>query len=108
MRKAADILASKPAMQIRYLDALQNMAKSPGTRVIFMPSAQEVEKMAGSNIGDVYTDKGKGKLQDLEEDTDWAGSEHERVASPQRNIPVGINNNRHIADTVALQEAMHH
>lgn len=107
MRKAADILASKPAMQIRYLDALQNMAKSPGTRVIFMPSAQEVEKMAGSNIGDVYVDKGKGKLQDLEEDTDWAGSDHERVASPQRNIPVGINNNRHVADTVALQEAMH-
>lgn len=85
MRKAADILASKPAMQIRYLDALQNMAKSPGTRVIFMPSAQEVEKMAGSNIGDVYVDKGKGKLQDLEEDTDWAGSDHERVASPTKH-----------------------
>ncbi|ODV62598.1 slipin family protein ASCRUDRAFT_74949 [Ascoidea rubescens DSM 1968] len=39
MRKAADILASKPAMQIRYLDAMQNMAKSANSKVIFMPGA---------------------------------------------------------------------
>ena len=39
---------------------------------------------------------GKGKPLDLEEDKDWVGT-------PQS---IGINNNRHISETVALQEAM--
>jgi erythrocyte band 7 integral membrane protein len=39
MRQAADILASKAAMQIRYLEAMQQMAKSSNSKVIFMPSA---------------------------------------------------------------------
>jgi hypothetical protein len=39
MRQAADILASKAAMQIRYLEAMQAMAKSSNSKVIFMPSA---------------------------------------------------------------------
>jgi regulator of protease activity HflC (stomatin/prohibitin superfamily) len=55
MRQAADILASKPAMQIRYLDAMQNMAKSAGSKVIFMPSSGEVDRaasdVAGESIG---------------------------------------------------------
>ncbi len=42
MRKAADILASKPAMQIRYLDAMQEHEVS-GIKGHFMPSAQEIE-----------------------------------------------------------------
>lgn len=37
MRKAADILASDAAMQIRYLDTLTSLAKSNNTKVIFMP-----------------------------------------------------------------------
>ncbi|KAG8800579.1 hypothetical protein FRC17_006840, partial [Serendipita sp. 399] len=37
MRQAADILASKPAMQIRQLEALQSMAKSANSKVIFVP-----------------------------------------------------------------------
>ena len=37
MRQAADILSSAPAMQIRYLEAMQAMAKSSGSKVIFMP-----------------------------------------------------------------------
>jgi len=95
MRKAADILASKPAMQIRYLDALQNMAKAPGTRVIFMPSSQEVERLATSNVGDIPKGpSGKDKPFDLDEDNDWAGHD------------VGISNEKHIRDTVALQEAL--
>lgn len=95
MRKAADILASKPAMQIRYLDALQNMAKSSGSRVIFMPSAQEVEKMAGANIG---YDTGKARASNLEEDQEWADTVS----------PTGTGNTHHqqIVNTVALQEAM--
>ncbi|PWN18557.1 hypothetical protein BCV69DRAFT_288353 [Microstroma glucosiphilum] len=37
MRQAADILASPAAMAIRELDALQVMAKSAGTKVLFVP-----------------------------------------------------------------------
>ncbi|KAJ9105632.1 hypothetical protein QFC20_004312 [Naganishia adeliensis] len=37
MRQAADILASPAAMQIRQLDALQNMAKNAGSKVVFVP-----------------------------------------------------------------------
>jgi len=50
MRQAADILASKPAMQIRYLDAMQNMAKSANSKVIFMPSSGELDKAASLNL----------------------------------------------------------
>lgn len=39
MRQAADILSSAPAMQIRYLEAMQAMAKSANSKVIFMPGA---------------------------------------------------------------------
>lgn len=45
MRKASDILSSPAALQIRYLDALQAMSRNPGTRVIFMPSADSIEKI---------------------------------------------------------------
>lgn len=91
MRKAADILASKPAMQIRYLDAMQNMAKSSGSRVIFMPSAQEIEKMASSNI----TEK------------PVKADEEELDAEPLSAHGTGSGlNNKAIKDTVALQEAM--
>jgi len=37
MRQAADILASPAAMQIRQLEALQAMAKSGSSKVIFVP-----------------------------------------------------------------------
>jgi len=37
MRQAADILASPAAMQIRQLDALQGMAKTSSSKVIFVP-----------------------------------------------------------------------
>ncbi|KAK6199925.1 stomatin-like protein 3 [Scheffersomyces amazonensis] len=92
MRKAADILASKPAMQIRYLEALQNMAKSSGSRVIFMPSSQEVERMATTNISD------KEKAQNLDEDDEWAQG---AGFNPQ-----STGNNRQITNTVSLQEAL--
>jgi hypothetical protein len=43
MRQAADILSSAPAMQIRYLEAMQAMAKSANSKVIFltMPTASQ-------------------------------------------------------------------
>jgi regulator of protease activity HflC (stomatin/prohibitin superfamily) len=37
MRQAADILASPAAMQIRQLEALQQMAKSADSKVVFVP-----------------------------------------------------------------------
>lgn len=37
MRQAADILASPAAMQIRQLEALQNMAKTASSKVVFVP-----------------------------------------------------------------------
>jgi stomatin len=49
MRQAADILASKAAMQIRYLEAMQSMAKSANSKVIFMPSASGLNQ-AMSNV----------------------------------------------------------
>ncbi|KAF1361667.1 stomatin family protein-like protein [Lizonia empirigonia] len=38
MRAAADILSSAPAMQIRYLETMQAMAKSANSKVIFLPA----------------------------------------------------------------------
>lgn len=38
MRQAADILSSAPAMQIRQLEAYQAMAKTAGSKVIFIPT----------------------------------------------------------------------
>jgi erythrocyte band 7 integral membrane protein len=38
MREAADILNSPAAMQIRYLETLQQMSSHAGTKIIFMPA----------------------------------------------------------------------
>ncbi|KAG6861949.1 hypothetical protein C0995_009133 [Termitomyces sp. Mi166 len=68
MRQAADILASPAAMQIRQLEALQTMAKSSGSKVIFVPmqlQSDVVGKLAnqasGSDVGAILqseTDEG--------------------------------------------------
>ncbi|WWC57947.1 uncharacterized protein I303_100482 [Kwoniella dejecticola CBS 10117] len=52
MRQAADILASPAAMQIRQLEALQNMARSSGSKVVFVPMNLGGMGSAGMN-GDV-------------------------------------------------------
>lgn len=41
MRQAADILSSAPAMQIRYLEAMQAMAKTANSKVIFLPGLSQ-------------------------------------------------------------------
>jgi erythrocyte band 7 integral membrane protein len=41
MRQAADILSSAPAMQIRYLEAMQAMAKTANSKVIFLPGVNQ-------------------------------------------------------------------
>lgn len=58
MRQAADILASKAAMQIRYLEAMQAMAKSSNSKVIFMPSASGLNQMTNK------FDQGKNDLNE--------------------------------------------
>ncbi|RJE21458.1 Stomatin family [Aspergillus sclerotialis] len=55
MRQAADILSSAPAMQIRYLEAMQAMAKTANSKVIFLPAInQSVQQQmaAADNAGE--------------------------------------------------------
>lgn len=60
MRQAADILSSKPAMQIRYLEAMQAMAKSANSKVIFMPSASGIQQAVTSSGNEVDEGTGAG------------------------------------------------
>jgi erythrocyte band 7 integral membrane protein len=53
MRHAADILSSPAAMQLRYLESLQAMAKSGQSKVIFMPTGMTQEFM--NPVGNKYT-----------------------------------------------------
>ncbi|KAJ6522864.1 hypothetical protein B0H19DRAFT_1202274 [Mycena capillaripes] len=66
MRQAADILASPAAMQIRQLEALQAMAKSGQSKVIFVPMQLQsdiVGKLNATGGNSTYggpTDNGEG------------------------------------------------
>ena len=60
MRQAADILSSKPAMQIRYLEAMQAMAKSANSKVIFMPSASGVQQVMTASGNEMDEGTGTG------------------------------------------------
>jgi len=54
MRQAADILASPAAMQIRQLEALQQMAKSANSKVVFVPmqlQSDVVSQLGGGGSG---------------------------------------------------------
>lgn len=58
MRQAADILSSAPAMQIRYLEAMQAMAKTANSKVIFLPGSNPGGGMQMSNLfgeGDAHS-----------------------------------------------------
>ncbi|KAJ3275345.1 hypothetical protein HDV01_000637 [Terramyces sp. JEL0728] len=52
MRQASDILNSPAAMQIRFLETLQTMSKTPGTKVIFMPPNDSAVGVKGAMIYD--------------------------------------------------------
>ncbi|KAI5291654.1 hypothetical protein KEM54_002231 [Ascosphaera aggregata] len=49
MRAAANILSSAPAMQIRYLETMQAMAKSANSKVIFLPAPNQTVDMGSSS-----------------------------------------------------------
>lgn len=63
MRQAADILSSAPAMQIRYLEAMQAMAKTANSKVIFLPAPnQSVQAaMAHAEAGGAGSSKDFGE-----------------------------------------------
>lgn len=46
MRQAADILSSAPSMHIRYLEAMQAVAKPANSKVIFLPAANQTMDMS--------------------------------------------------------------
>jgi len=54
MRQAADILSSAPAMQIRYLEAMQAMAKSANSKVIFLPAANQTMGQGNPNFQQAF------------------------------------------------------
>ncbi|SPO03840.1 related to stomatin [Cephalotrichum gorgonifer] len=58
MRQAADILSSAPAMQIRYLEAMQAMAKSANSKVIFLPGASQ--GMPSGSLAEALSSDGAG------------------------------------------------
>ncbi|KAI0033333.1 hypothetical protein K488DRAFT_47905 [Vararia minispora EC-137] len=58
MRQAADILASPAAMQIRQLEALQQMAKTSGSKVVFVPmqlQSDVIGQLGASGSGQAST-----------------------------------------------------
>lgn len=67
MRQAADFLASKSAMQIRQLEALQAMAKG-GNRVIFVPMGLDMP--GGSAMADTGVPAGPSTTQNYNGSTD--------------------------------------
>lgn len=61
MRQAADILASPAAMQIRQLEALQAMAKTANSKVVFVPmqlQSDVVGQLASGSGGGSDTGEG--------------------------------------------------
>jgi erythrocyte band 7 integral membrane protein len=72
MRQAADILSSAPAMQIRYLEAMQAMAKSANSKVIFLPSASTVGSQMQAMVGDGSSQHG-GVSASQKYDNDFGG-----------------------------------
>jgi len=79
MRQAADILSSAPAMQIRYLEAMQAMAKSANSKVIFLPAANQTMPSQAQFNATLGKDSGLGEASDVAKNAnfgDFAGQDH--------------------------------
>ena len=73
MRQAADILSSAPAMQIRYLEAMQAMAKTANSKVIFLPAHNQTvqQQMAlADNVGEGPSSHGARGGSSFDKDVD--------------------------------------
>lgn len=64
MRQAADILASPAAMQIRQLEALQQMAKSANSKVVFVPMQLQTDV-----VGQLSNQGGSGSAALIQEES---------------------------------------
>lgn len=82
MRQAADILSSAPAMQIRYLEAMQAMAKSANSKVIFLPGASSSN--LNTAISFQQTGEGSGSDTTPQHDFDSLDSGFRRVSTTGR------------------------
>ncbi|KAH9077241.1 hypothetical protein EDB83DRAFT_2504468 [Lactarius deliciosus] len=60
MRQAADILASPAAMQIRQLEALQQMAKTAGSKVVFVPMQLQSDCHGSTQPATGWPESGEG------------------------------------------------
>nr|POE93488.1 putative band 7 family protein [Quercus suber] len=86
MRQAADILSSAPAMQIRYLEAMQAMAKTANSKVIFLPAQNQTvqsQLAMAEQVGEGpsrYQDLGatthSGSMTNTNTSTDFGGNTH--------------------------------
>ncbi len=65
MRQAADILSSAPAMQIRYLEAMQAMAKTANSKIIFLPGSgtMSTQMLQAESAGEGPSSQGGQKGQ---------------------------------------------
>ncbi|KAG6041951.1 hypothetical protein E4U41_000066 [Claviceps citrina] len=75
MRQAADILSSAPAMQIRYLDAMQAMAKSANSKIIFLPGAHQNLQASFNALGPGDNSAAGGGASRHEPGNDFGGQD---------------------------------
>ncbi|TVY32431.1 putative band 7 family protein [Lachnellula subtilissima] len=83
MRQAADILSSAPAMQIRYLEAMQAMAKSANSKVIFLPGASQVGSQMASAFAEGSDQGGATAAQKYDNDFGGTGSGFQQAMNAQ-------------------------
>lgn len=82
MRQAADILSSAPAMQIRYLEAMQAMAKTANSKVIFLPATNQSIPMNVQSLADADTagpSNSRGQAFDMHTDDGFQQAMNARV-----------------------------
>jgi erythrocyte band 7 integral membrane protein len=86
MRTAADILSSAPAMQIRYLEAMQSMAKTAGSKVIFLPAANQTMMSQLGATGGGSSKFGAGPRSGVDDEDANDGFQHAATAQVIQNI----------------------
>jgi len=91
MRQAADILASPAAMQIRQLEALQAMAKSASSKVIFVPMQLQSDVMGGGGGGEAWkpgqaSGSGQGQITSGSSGGDLTGARGAGILSSMTDI----------------------
>jgi len=75
MRQAADILSSAPAMQIRYLEAMIQMAKTSNSKVIFLPAANQT--MPGTPAFNAAMNEAQPMGESSQHDTTFSDFAHQ-------------------------------